>query len=77
VRRITPVTTNVSALAINLWTAHGCWFWSLVYPERHGGATGAAPTEAEAIREAQAAIELLAESANDRSQCQAAPGGPP
>jgi hypothetical protein len=44
-------------VGINLWTAHGSWFWLLVYPDRHGGATGAAPTEAEAVREARAAFE--------------------
>jgi hypothetical protein len=46
-------------MSFNLWTAQGTWFWSLVYPNRHGGAIGAAASEAEAMGEAQAAIERL------------------
>lgn len=47
------------AMSFNLWTVQGTWFWSLVYPNRHGGAIGAAASEAEAMGEAQAAIEQL------------------
>jgi len=54
-----PVRRDASGFGINVWTAHGSWFWLLVYPDRHGGATGAAPTEAEAVREARAAIESV------------------
>ena len=45
------------AVSFNLWTVQGTWFWSLVYPDRHGGAIGVAASKAEAVREAQAVIE--------------------
>src|SRR5215469_12914863 len=47
------------AMSFHLWTVQGTWFWSLVYPDRHGGAIGAAASEAEALGEAQAAIKRL------------------
>ena len=47
-----------AGLGFNLWTVQGTWFWSLVYPDRHGGAIGAAATEAEAVDEARKTIEL-------------------
>lgn len=47
-----------AGLGFNLWTVQGAWFWSLVYPDRHGGAIGAAATEAEAVDEARKTIEL-------------------
>jgi hypothetical protein len=50
-----------SAVSFNVWTVQGTWFWSLVYPDRHGGAIGAAASEAEARGEAQAAIERFAQ----------------
>lgn len=37
------------------WT----WFWRVLDPHRNGGAVGAAPTEAEAVREACMAIEEM------------------
>jgi len=48
-----------SAVCFNVWTSHRTWFWSLIYPDREGGAVGAATTEAEAVHEAHAAIERL------------------
>ncbi len=50
-----------SGVGFNVWTVQGTWFWLLVYPDRHGGAIGAAATEVEAVREACAAIDLLSE----------------
>jgi hypothetical protein len=47
------------SVRITLWTVQRTWFWSLVYPDRQGGAIGAAATEAEAVREAQAVIERV------------------
>ena len=35
------------------------WFWMVRNPGSDGGAIGAAPTEAEAVREARASIEEL------------------
>jgi hypothetical protein len=48
-------------VSFNVWSVRGTWFWSLFYPDRHGGAIGAAASEAEAVWEAQAAIERLAQ----------------
>jgi hypothetical protein len=50
---------NDCAPSFNLWTAHRTWFWSLAYPDRQGGAIGAAGSQAEALSEAHAAIERL------------------
>src|SRR5215467_7141960 len=47
------------AVCFNVWTSHGTWFWSLIYPDRDGGAIGAATSEAQALHEAHAAIERL------------------
>jgi hypothetical protein len=47
------------AVRFKIWTAQGTWFWSLVYRDRHGGAIGAAPSQAVAVVEARAAIEGL------------------
>jgi hypothetical protein len=47
------------AISFNVWNSRGTWFWSLVYPDRQGGAIGAAASEAEAVGEAKAAIERL------------------
>src|SRR5438128_833743 len=47
------------AASFKVWTTHGTWFWSLFYPDQHGGAIGAAPSQAEAMREAQAALECV------------------
>jgi hypothetical protein len=55
-----------SRVGFNLWNVQGAWFWSLIYPDRHGGAIGAAGSEAEAVGEAQAAIERLPQFVNDR-----------
>jgi len=52
-------------MSFNLWTVQGTWFWSLVYPDRHGGAIGAAASEAEALGEAQAAIKRLPQLLDD------------
>jgi hypothetical protein len=49
------------AVRFKIWTAQGTWFWSLVYRDRHGGAIGAAPSQAVAVVEARAAIEGLHE----------------
>jgi hypothetical protein len=53
------------AVTFNLWTVQRTWFWSLVYPDRDGGAIGAAASKAEAVGEAQAAIERLPEPGTD------------
>jgi hypothetical protein len=45
-------------VGFEVWSASGNWFWFVPYG--HGGAIGAALTEAEAIREACAAIEAMA-----------------
>jgi len=50
------------AVIFDLWTMHGTWFWSLIYPDRHGGAVGAAISEAEALREAHAAMAQMPQS---------------
>ena len=42
-----------------LWTDRGSWFWRFVDPRSKGGIVGAAPSRAEAMREARAAIEEL------------------
>jgi hypothetical protein len=52
-------------VSFNLWTVQGAWFWSLVYPDRHGGVIGAAASEAEAVVEAQAAIDRLPQLRDD------------
>jgi len=59
-----------------VWTVQRTWFWSLVYPDRHGGAIGAAASEAEAVEEAQAAIERVAQLCDD-SGIALAPGDGP
>ena len=53
------------AMSFNLWTVQGTWFWSLVYPDRHGGAIGAAASMAEAVGEAQAVIERFPQLHDD------------
>ena len=68
-KRKMRISPDASGLGIRVWTAHGSWFWLLIYPERHGGATGAAPTQAEAVREARAAIELADEFAREDGPC--------
>jgi hypothetical protein len=45
-------------VGFEIWSARGNWFWFVPYA--HGGAIGAALTEADAIREACAAIEAIA-----------------
>jgi hypothetical protein len=50
-----------SGTDFSIWTAQGAWFWSVVCFDRNGGAVGAAATEAEALREVRAAIELMPE----------------
>jgi hypothetical protein len=54
-----------SGKGFSIWTAQGAWFWSLVYLDRNGGAVGAAATEAEALSEVCAAIELPPERGRD------------
>ena len=50
-----------------VWTGGQSWFWCLLSPRR-GGAIGAAASEADAIREARAAIEeILARQGEDVS----------
>jgi hypothetical protein len=46
-----------SGVSFAVWAVQGSWFWSLVRPYCEGGTIGAAGTEAEAMREAQVAIE--------------------
>jgi len=52
-------TRRTENASFNVWTVQGTWFWSLVYPDRDGGAIGAAASKAEAVGEAQTAIERL------------------
>jgi len=40
---------NDCPMRFNVWNVHGTWFWSLVYPDQHGGAIGAAASEPEAV----------------------------
>jgi hypothetical protein len=53
------------AVSVNVWSVRGTWFWSLVYPDRRGGAIGAAASEPEAMGEAQAMIERLPQQGDD------------
>jgi len=46
-----------SGVSFVVWKGQGTWFWSLVRPYRQGGTIGAAASKAEAMREAQFAIE--------------------
>ncbi len=50
---------NHRGVGFDIWTGQWTWFWSLVNPQLGGGAVGAAPTEADAIREARIAIEEI------------------
>ena len=43
----------------DVWCGQANWFWFVVNPHRHGGAIGSAATEADAVREARAAIEEM------------------
>jgi hypothetical protein len=52
-----------------VWTGGQSWFWCLLNPRRDGGAIGAAATEADAVREAFAAIEEM--SARQREDASA------
>jgi hypothetical protein len=52
-------TRRTEYARFNVWTARGTWFWSLVYPDRDGGAIGVAASRTEAAGEAQSAIEQL------------------
>lgn len=58
-------TRRTEYASFNVWTVHGTWFWSLVYPDRDGGAIGAAASRAEAVGEAQSAIERLPQLGGD------------
>jgi hypothetical protein len=42
-----------------VWHNQGTWFWLVVSQHRGGGAIGAAPNEADAIREARSSIEEM------------------
>jgi hypothetical protein len=46
-----------SGVSFVVWKGQGTWFWSLVRPYGKGGTIGAAASKAEAMREAQSAIE--------------------
>jgi hypothetical protein len=54
-----------SAVGVNLWTVQGIWFWSLIFRDRHGGAIGAAASEAEAMAEARATFEGISPVCSD------------
>jgi hypothetical protein len=45
--------------SFKLWTSQRTWFWSLIYPDREGGAIGAATSKAKALHDVHAAIERL------------------
>lgn len=51
---------NHLGVGFDIWKGQWTWFWSLINPQLDGGAVGAAPTEADAIREARLAIEEMA-----------------
>ncbi len=53
-------------MSFELWTSQGAWFWGLIIPLSTRGIIGVALTEAEAIQEARAAIEELANSSYHR-----------
>jgi hypothetical protein len=46
-----------SGVSFAVWQAQGAWFWSLVSPYGERCTIGAAASEADAMREAQVAID--------------------
>ena len=50
---------NHLGIGFELWSSRRVWFWHVVNLPCNGGAIGTAATEAEAVREACAAIEEL------------------
>jgi hypothetical protein len=53
------------AVSFKVWTVQGTWFWSVVFPDRHSGAIGAAASEPQAVGEAQAVIKRLPQLRGD------------
>ena len=53
-------------MSFEVWTNQGAWFWGLIIPPSTGGIVGVALTETEAIQEARAAIQELANRAHPR-----------
>ena len=45
-------------IGFKVWHRQRTWFWFVASPYGDGGTIGAAPTEAEAIRAAQASVEV-------------------
>ncbi len=60
---------NHLGVSFDIWTGQWTWFWSLVNPQLDGGAVGAAPTEADAIREARIAIEEMSARRRAEAPC--------
>jgi hypothetical protein len=47
-------------IGFKVWGDQQCWYWLVLCPHCAGGTIGAAPTEAEAIRDALSSIKNLA-----------------
>ena len=61
-------------VGFEIWTGQWTWFWSLTIPCRCAGAVGATTSEADAINEAQSAVEeLLACSRGHNAALRAGP----
>ena len=58
-----------------VWTGGQTWFWCLLNPCRDGGVIGAAATEADAVREAFAAIEEMSAQRHDCTPALRLPAG--
>ena len=58
-------------VGFKVWNGQWTWFWSLVHPCSRAGAVGAASSEAEAIREAHAAIEEMTTCSENQAAARA------
>jgi len=56
-------------LRLELWSSQGAYVWRLSDLRRGGGIVGAAASEAEALREARAALEELLGDSSARAPC--------
>jgi hypothetical protein len=54
---MTNPSRNHSEIDFEVWEDGDSWFWLVVSPHSDRGTIGAAPTEAEAIRDARSLIE--------------------
>ena len=55
--RMTIPSRNHLEIGFEVWENGDSWFWLVVNPHNEGGTIGAAPTEAEAIRDARSLID--------------------